>query len=326
MNGKTLIARVTITTEGPLSIAMPKAEFIQPNQWKNFPVMTRGLDEDGRPKQTAYLPASTVRGALRRGAVLPSMRAAAAAGTPYSLQRAYSELIGQDANSELQPDEIDLLLIQRLREDSPVVDLFGSGLGVKSRLKVSHFLPEVNILPEAFTGVRKDVGDTEDALDYLDETDRATYLARSQANRKRAQAVSLLENLNKKKKRGKDLPPDIDDQIAAADGLLAKYADDMGDMKNSSRTIVQHFALAAGLSLKGKLVIDGYQERDMAVLLAGLDAISQWPILGAQSARGCGEISGVADIEIARELVMSVRFGGYEPIRIAEFGATENAE
>lgn len=52
-----LIAKVTITTVGPLSITMPVAEYTKPNRWNNFPVMARGLDEDGEPKRTGYLPA-----------------------------------------------------------------------------------------------------------------------------------------------------------------------------------------------------------------------------------------------------------------------------
>ena len=101
----TTIINATIHTVGPLSIAMPVAEGGTANDYKNFPVMTRGVDEDGNKKLTGYLPATTLRGFLRRAVVLREMKRAASAGTPYSLQRAYAELIGQDAESEKAEEE-----------------------------------------------------------------------------------------------------------------------------------------------------------------------------------------------------------------------------
>jgi hypothetical protein len=88
-------------------------------------------------------------------------------------------MIGQDADSEKQAGEIDLLAVKKAREENQILDLFGSGLGIKSRLRVSHFVPDVNVLPEAFTGVRKDLDGTEEALDLMDKNDVNTFLNRS---------------------------------------------------------------------------------------------------------------------------------------------------
>ncbi|MEX2616161.1 MAG: hypothetical protein WD767_08705, partial [Alphaproteobacteria bacterium] len=150
-----IIINGTITTVGPLSISMPDTA-----DYDGFPVMSRGIDDDGKPLKTGYLPATTLRGFLRRAVVTHDMKEAAAAGHHYSLPKAYTELIGQDAASEKQAGDIDLLEIKKARNESPVVDLFGSGLGVSSRLRVGHFLPAVNVLPELYKGVRKDLGDT----------------------------------------------------------------------------------------------------------------------------------------------------------------------
>ena len=65
MPKQTIVIDTVITTQGPLSIAMPVAQGTRANDYNNFPLMARGQDELGAVLQTAYLPASTVRGFLR---------------------------------------------------------------------------------------------------------------------------------------------------------------------------------------------------------------------------------------------------------------------
>lgn len=325
MARSTLIAKVVIRLEAPLSIALPMAEFTKENQWANFPVAPVGFDEEGQPIQSGFLPATTVRGALRRFAVLPDMEAAADRGEHYRLERAYAELIGQDPGSEQQPDQIDLTAIKEKREASPIVDLFGSGLGVKSRLMVSNFVPDNPTLPMAFTAVRKDLGDTEGVLEAMSDDDRNAYLAREEANRKRAQTEALVTNLkrasSKAAKTGADNADELKTQLDAAEKLAAKYKEDMGDMQVSTRALMTSYALPQGLELKGKLVVRNFRERDLDILLKGLDGLSQWPVLGAQSARGAGEVSGTVDFRLNGDRVKSATFGGFQLLRIRDFEA-----
>ena len=171
------IFKMVLKTEQPLSITLPVAEYTTPNRYDNSPIMTRGVDEDGNKQQTSYIPATTFRGMLRRHVDMPIMEVRAKGGKPYTLEEAYRDLIGQDAASEQQPDEIDLVALKKLREEHPIIDLFGLGLGVESRLKVSHFLPEHNIMPDVFTTARKDLGDADDGavLDLVKDDERDTY-------------------------------------------------------------------------------------------------------------------------------------------------------
>ena len=104
-----IVINAKIKTIGPLSIKMPKPEGSRENEFENFPVMTRGIDDDGNKLRTGYLPATTLRGFLRRAVTLRSMKAAAERGAPYKLPQIYSEMIGQDAESEKQAGDIDLL-------------------------------------------------------------------------------------------------------------------------------------------------------------------------------------------------------------------------
>jgi hypothetical protein len=320
---KRVIVKVTLRTKGPLSLKMPVAEGARENEFDNFPVMTRGVDADGNKLRTGYLPATTVRGFLRRAVTLQRMRKAAEAGKPYKLPQIYNEMIGQDAESEKKAEEIDLLAIQKARESSPVVDLFGSGLNVKSRLLVSHFCPATNVLPEAFTGVRKDIDDTEDALELMDSGDMETFLRRTERNRERAAAAALVKQLESKIRRDERKDGASEDDKKALE--VAKKQEEaaegeMGEMKVSTRQLTTHFALPAEIELHGRLVIERAKDQDLEMLEYGLRELSRSPVLGAQSARGCGEIEGTFEFtDEEGKLIKNVVVGGYSDARVTNF-------
>lgn len=320
---KRVIIKVTLRTKGPLSLKMPVAEGARENEFDNFPVMTRGVDADGNKLRTGYLPATTVRGFLRRAVTLQRMRKAANDGKPYKLPQIYNEMIGQDAESEKKAEEIDLLAIQKARESSPVVDLFGSGLNVKSRLLVSHFCPATNVLPEAFTGVRKDIDDTEDALELMDSGDMETFLRRTERNRERAAAAALVKQLESKIRRDERKDGASEDDKKALE--VAKQKEEaaegeMGEMKVSTRQLTTHFALPAEIELHGRLVIERAKDQDLEMLEYGLRQLSRSPVLGAQSARGCGEIEGTFEFtDEEGKLIKNVVVGGYSDARVTNF-------
>ena len=320
-----IVINATITTVGPLSIRTPVAEGAIENRFGNFPVMTRGIDAEGRAQQTGYLPATTLRGFLRRAIVTDSMTKAAADGKPYTLQRAYADLIGQDAESE-KSEGIDLLKLKAMRDANPVLDLFGSGLGVKSRLLVSHFLPPMNVLPEVFTGVRKDLEDTDGVVELLTEQDREQYFGRNDANSRRAGAAANVKQLDakiRKAKKDKADAAELETALAEAKATVAKYEGEMGTMTNSSRMPTSYWALAAGLELRGRLVIQKARERDIEMVVLALDALSRRPVLGAQLARGCGEIAGVFDLTVGGVLSKKISIGGWAAAQVTEFAAVE---
>lgn len=320
---KNLIIRANIHTTSPLSIAMPVAEGGMPNRYKNFPVMTRGVDADGNKQQTGYLPSTTVRGFLRRAIVVDAMRVAAEAGKHYTLQSAYADLIGQDSASEEKQD-VDLLKLRATRDGNQVIDLFGCGMSIKSRLLVSHFVPATNILPEAFTGVRKDLDDTDGVLDMVSATDREIFLGRTEANSSRAQKLTALKDLERKIKAGIKKGESVVDLEAArklAEAEVEKFKGEMGDMQNSTRTLVGYYALPAGIDLVGRLVIENMRDRDLPMIELALNALSLRPILGAQTARGCGEISGTFDVMDGGVLIKKITIGDWKQAQTVAFSA-----
>lgn len=316
MKKQNIVIDAVITTKGPLSITMPVAQGGRANEYNNFPLMARGQDDEGKVIQTAYLPASTVRGFLRRASGLAAMERRGVGKT--TLQQAYSDILGQSADAK---EEVDLVKLAAIRDGDPILDLFGSW-SIKSRLLVSNFLPKVNVLPQAVTGVRKDLEDTDGVLEFLSETDRGAYYNRSDINSQRAAADAVVKGvkreLAKAKKEGKPLA-ELEAALLIAETKAVALKSEMGDMANSSRTITEFFAMPADVALHGRLVIEQAKDRDLDLVLQALNALSTRPLLGAQVARGCGDIVGHFVIKVDGKIKMTVSTGGWEASRVEEY-------
>jgi len=306
-----IIINATLTTVQPVSIKLPDQD--------GHPRMTRGVDSDGQPKKTAYIPATTMRGKLRRLAVQPLMEAAAAAGKPWTLHQVYESMLGQDAASEAN-EEIDLVALKKRRLDNHIVDLFGAGLGVKSRLSVGHFMPVVDVAPEAFAGVRKDLDSDTDVLELMDPEEVSRFVDRNTNNSKRSAAEALVKKMATQVRKAEKAGQDVTELKAALalteaqrDALVAA----MGDMKNSTKTLTSYEAMPAGIELKSRIIIDKATSKDMNTLMAALDLFSRSPVLGGQTARGCGEVAGRFEMSDQDGTLLGVvSVGGYAPSQV----------
>lgn len=308
---KKIIINATLITVQPVSIKLPDHD--------GHPKMTRGLDSDGQPRKTAYIPATTMRGKLRRLAVQPLMQAAAAAGKPWTLNQVYEAMLGQDAASEAA-EEIDLVALKKRRQDNHIVDLFGAGLGVKSRLSVGHFMPMSDVEPEAFAGVRKDLDSDADVLDLMDLEEVNRFVDRNTNNSKRSAAEALVKKLGmqirKAEKAGQDTS-DLKASLVLAESQRDALVLAMGDMKNSTKTLTSYEAMPAGIELKSRIIIDKATGKDMNTLMGALDLFSRTPVLGGQTARGCGEVSGSFEISDQDGTLLGVvTVGGYSPSKV----------
>ncbi len=308
---KKIIINATLTTVQPVSIQLPDQD--------GHPKMTRGVDSEGQPKKTAYIPATTMRGKLRRLAVQPLMQAAADAGKPWTLHQVYEAMLGQDAASEAS-EEIDLVALKKRRADNHIVDLFGAGLGVKSRLSVGHFMPVVDVAPEAFAGVRKDLDSDTDVLELMDADEVNRFVDRNTNNSKRSAAEALVKKMTsqvrKTEKAGQDVA-ELKTALALAESQRDALVLAMGDMKNSTKTLTSYEAMPAGIELKSRIIIDKATARDMTTLIGALDLFSRTPVLGGQTARGCGEVAG--SFEMADQdgtLLGVVSVGGYRAAKV----------
>ncbi|MEI6760128.1 MAG: hypothetical protein WCO22_06705 [Betaproteobacteria bacterium] len=306
-----IIIDATLTTVQPVSIKLPDQE--------GHPKMTRGVDSDGQPKKTAYIPATTMRGKLRRLAVQPLMEAAQQAGKPWTLHQVYEAMLGQDAASEAS-EEIDLVALKKRRADNHIVDLFGAGLGVKSRLSVGHFVPVVDVQPESFAGVRKDLDSDTDVLDLMDPAEVDKFVGRNTNNSKRSAAEAVVTDLGRKirkaEKAGQDAT-ELKAALALAETNRDSLVTAMGDMKNSTKTLTSYEAMPSGIELKSRIIIDKATAKDMMTLTAALDLFSRTPVLGGQTARGCGEVSGRFEMTDQDGALLGViTVGAYAPAKV----------
>ncbi len=307
-----IIIDATLTTVQPVSIKLPDQE--------GHPKMTRGVDSEGQPKKTAYIPATTIRGKLRRLAVQPHMEAAKAAGKAWTLHQVYEAMLGQDAASE-GSEEIDLLALKKRRAENHIVDLFGAGLGVKSRISVGHFVPVVDVAPELFAGVRKDLDSDLDVLELMDDAEVSKFVGRNTTNSNRADAEALVKKtvsqIRRAEKSGQDVA-DLKAALVLAEAKRDELVAAMGDMKNSTKTLTSYEAMPAGIELKSRIIIDKATPKDLATFVSALDLFSRTPVLGGQTARGCGEVSGNFQMTDQDGVVLGVvGIGGYAPSNIS---------
>ena len=157
----------------------------------------------------------------------------------------------------------------------------------------------------------------------MDKSDMQSFLGRSQSNNQRAAAAAVVKQLEGKIRRDSkkgDASADDIQALEVAKANLEKFKEGMGDMQVSTRTIVQHFALPAGIELYGRIVIDKANDKDLEMIEYGISELSKAPILGAHSARGCGEISGKFELfDSTGRQVKSVAIGGFSEAKITNF-------
>ena len=173
-----------------------------------------------------------------------------------------------------------------------------------------------------FYNVRKDLSDTEGVMGTLSKADQEEYYERNQANRARAQAEAVVERIKRQIRAAKNKNEPTDElakQQEEAEKLVKRYSGKMEGMEVSTKAIFSHRALPVGVNLKGRLVVIHPRDRDLEMLEFALDALSKDPVLGAQSARGCGEIKGVFDVLIEGELRKKITIGDYTRATIDEF-------
>lgn len=275
--------RATLSAVQPLSFTLPDV---------GFPIMTR-MTATGEEK-TAYIPATTLRGRLRRCAWSEVAAALAAAGKPASLDAFYMSAIGQTRESEQEQEKVELLKIEAARAENPIASLFGSGLGLASKLQVSMAVPSVAVLPQEIRGVRKDISSEE--LDALAESAVDDWVERATANSARAKASGKAEKLSrdiyKLKQRGGDV-----EKIAALEKEMLEMRDEeataAGEAGSGVSTLmpIGYQAIPAGTEFHFTMRARGATVTEIGILLRALDVFSLNPVLGAQTARGCGEVA-----------------------------------
>ncbi len=229
---KFIIADVSLHTVQPLAYTHHGV--------KDLPKLVRGLDAEGRPLRTIYLPAGQFRGRIRHEAALSLMRKKGEKGERVKLEEAYMLALGQDLRPEEDstPEEIRLGDQLKRRAANPFLDLFGTWK-LSSRLYVSHLLPEQNLQPDSVRFIRRDLDTNEEILQELGEAEQNRLYER-QANQSLASRIGvqieITERELKTARRAKDKTK-VDELEAALNDLKEKKKAQKGRMNQKTPSI-----------------------------------------------------------------------------------------
>lgn len=348
-DSNTLNIRAIFHTVGPIAISMPKTSTADTanKQASSFPQMPVGLAADGKFLYTAYIPATTLRGKLRRLATYPTMKADAHAGNPWPLSRVYAEVLGQDSVSEkknsdkkakaedanddsMDSDGIDLVKLKKLREENHILDFFGAGLSMKARFSVTNLCPApgVYLRPQTMSGVRKDLDSDPAMLALLSAADYEAFTQRAQAGSSRSELKPAIKKLRSQLSALKKIEFRTDDQETKLEAITAEltrleaesasFSEQMGEMQNSTKMLTSYDYLPKGVELFSHLRVANPTAKDLQLLLDIFNGFSHQPMLGGHVARGCGELKGVLHIEGPGQVLLgTASFGGFKPIEVS---------
>lgn len=280
--------------------------------------MTRGIDSEGRHLRTVYLPAGQLRGRLRHEAAIAMLRAMS---NRVRLEQAYLLALGQDLS--LQEDELPEAVRLgdqiKFRQENPFLDLFGKWK-LASRLYVSHLMPPVNVAPDRISHIRRDLDSDEGLMHALadDEQDRLYDRQDKQARASQVGTwIKQAESELRAARKAKDEPliDQLESKLKQFDELKLQHKGQ--DQSDNTKHLVELQVIPAGIDLRGKMTVHAPRQSDLKYLISGIQGLSLLPIVGAQRARGCGEIRGrVSFSTAAGEVLAVVAFGDFRPANV----------
>jgi CRISPR type IV-associated protein Csf2 len=306
----TVILDGTLTALSPIAVS-PPSDAKDKDRVQRLPTMP--VISDGVAHTTAYLPASTIRGALRRAAVAVVIDLLAETGGPKLTPNDYLLLaLGgvKDRKDEGAGADkgVDLQAVREFRRTNPLVSLFGAmAIDVGGNLRVGHGVPTVPFQPGHLgVGARHDPFARQPELLELFDADAAREFLdrnadRQEGNRLETQAEHAKRKLSQMKAKKKDddskaLTAQIEQLQADAKAAFERA----GGAVNIQQPLAGYEALPIGLEMRHRIVGDQLPPIELALLLAALERFARQPTLGGHAAHGCGEITGTWAVSVAR--------------------------
>ena len=280
----------------------------------DLPLLVRGVDAEGRPQRSVYLPAGQLRGRIRHEAALAVMRGRE---EKVKLEEAYMLALGQDLRPEEDavPEEIRLGEQLKMRAANPFLDLFGTWK-LSSRLFVSHLLPAQNLQPDKVRFIRRDLDTNEELMQELGDAEQDRLYERQSKQSLASKVATLIEIAERELKaarRAKDQAKvdELDEKLAEL--KAQKKAQKGGDESENTKHLVELDVIPAGVPLIGKITVQNPKPYDLNLLIDAFKGISLKPYFGAQRARGCGEISGTVNFRTTGgEGLGSIQYGDFK--------------
>ena len=130
-------------------------------------------------------------------------------------------------------------------------------------------------------------------------------------------AFSALMKAKKAKASAAELDA-LEAKIAELKALKTAHKDEAGGDGNNSKHLLEVQAIPAGIDLLGALVVQRARSRDLEMLIEALNRLSLKPMIGAHTARGCGEIRGNATFTNNEgEVLCTLALGGHTKASVA---------
>jgi len=275
--------------------------------------------------QTAYIPSTSLRGALRRCARDVLFDLLHPDGeSRWDLDTLYLQTIGgviQKGAGESPTLDVTVEIEERAR--NPLVSLLGAAntgraTFIAGRLELGHALPAAPLSPEScpiYPAMRTDDMRRDPAamLPMLDADGpqrwSLLYGQMRETSELKARQRDLKREAVKARKAGDT------ETLAQANAELDRVREALKSGTTSVAMPAAGFqALPQGLELAHEIRLMGVTEEELGLFLEALDRFSLAPLIGGQRARGCGEVALSYELaEIGGETIGEVRVGGFAP-------------
>ena len=181
---------------------------------------------------------------------------------------------------------------QAFRAQNPLLDLFGTWK-VASRLFVSHLMPEVNVQPDTVSHIRRDLDTNAAMMAQLDEGEQDRFYERQDNQGMASKTEALIKIATRElavARKAKDAAK-LEQLNAKLEELKERKKASKGDdASDNTKHLLELQTIPCGIDLSGKLTVMDAKANDLRVLVQALAGFADQPYLGAQRARGCGEI------------------------------------
>ena len=296
MNNDTLVLKGELQAESPIAISPPDTRKKRGrDQPQALPVMSVFLDHGY--VETVYIPAASIRGALRRCAlqvVREALIASTGNSTPLDLETHYFLAIGGVKGREKE-DKLNLTKQLERRRRNPLISLFGAGdPWVQGRLCTQPAIPKTPLTLAAtpvINGVRSD--------DFMRSPDRLVFMAPDEVSRwllmrEQTSEVSEVKSRVQKLRRAianANRNGDTSEAQALAEEL--KQAEDaiQSSANPVNLPLAGYHVIPRGARLDHGFMLIGANLVEIGLFLAALRRFAALPLLGGHRNHGCGLIS-----------------------------------
>lgn len=281
----------TIINTSPIHIVPPNSTTVQIEGGKAGEIATLPVVIDGAVQKVPVIPATSIRGKLRRAATAVAL--AKLPGKPSLDAWLYATLGGVKGSED--ESVFDLTDRNARRANFPITGLFGaSAPWDPSHAFIGAAIPQSPVQPEFVTGVRSDdFSRRADIVDLLDANAVPEYLTLRQGTKERAAITQELQAAKNDRAKLNKLG-DIDaaaKKSAQINELLEKEKKAKKAAGNSVQMPIAHRVLPIGVTMNHRMILKGVTPIEAGLFIEALSYLfNDDPFIGGKLSLGYGAI------------------------------------